>query len=246
MRRGLLLVVLVAFLGLAAASVNICAGNLFGLFERTVKGSGDLVTQERALPPFDRIKSSGACDIEVVIGSPQVVKLTFDDNLIDLIETDVDDGTLEIWSDKPYSSRHNCRVEITVDSLSAVSSSGSGDIHVEGLKAHDFEFHLSGSGDFYFQGKSEEINVDISGSGDGFLEGETGFLDIHVSGSGDIDARQLVADEAEVSVSGSGDVKVFASGSFDGSVSGSGDIVYYGDPEHVSRHVSGSGDIRKR
>ena len=67
-----------------------------------------------------------------------------------------------------------------------------------------------------------------------------------MSGSGDVDARDLKAQEAYVKVSGSGDVKVYASEGFRGRVTGSGDIDIYGNPEHVSRHVSGSGDIRKR
>ena len=71
-------------------------------------------------------------------------------------------------------------------------------------------------------------------------------VEIKVSGSGDIDARDLESTEAYVRVSGSGDVKVYAAEAIDARVSGSGDIAYYGDPEHVSRHVSGSGSIRKR
>ena len=192
-----------------------------------IQGSGDLVTETRDLDEFTRIEAKGSTDIFVTVGDEQKVTVTFDDNLVDFIVTDVRRKTLEVYCEESYSSRRPCRVEITVPSLESVRLSGSGDMEIYDLQGEMFEYTISGSGDLRMDGEIDE-------------------LDIRVSGSGDVDARDLKAKDAYVKVSGSGDVKVYTSESFEGRVSGSGDINVYGNPEHVSRRVSGSGDIRKR
>ena len=192
-----------------------------------VRGSGDLVTEERDVRDFTRIETRGAVDIFVTVGESRKLSLTFDDNLIDLIETNVRGKTLKITSERSYSSRRACKIEISVPQLEEVRVTGSGDVEIYNLSGDYFEFTVSGSGDMRAEGEIEE-------------------LDIRVSGSGDVDTRDVVAQEANVKISGSGDVKVFAEEEFYGRVSGSGDIDVYGNPEHLSRHVSGSGDIRKR
>jgi len=211
--------------------VTLMAGSVsadwFGFNSRGVKGSGDVVTEERDVKPFKRIESNGAADIYITVGDELSVKVTFDDNLIDLIETEVRGKTLKIGNRENYRSRNGCKIEISVPELERVYLRGSGDVLVERLEAEFFEFKLAGSGSLVAEGTTDE-------------------LEVRLSGSGDIDTRDLIAQEAYVSLSGSGEVKVHAEESFDGSLSGSGDIAIYGNPADFSKSISGSGSIRKR
>ena len=201
------------------------AWDLFG--QETEKGSGVLESKSVDLDDFHRIKSLGSQDIFIEIGSEQKVIITFDDNLLDNIKTKVRGGTLYIESEGSFSSKKSCKIDITVPNLDKITLSGSGDIEIINLNNSVFEYRLSGSGDLKAEGKVDE-------------------LDISISGSGDVDTRDLIASEAFVKISGSGDAKVYAKDYFEGIVSGSGDIYYYGNPEHISTSVSGSGDIRKK
>ena len=219
------IMVVAMFVIASQASADNFFSRLFGC--RGEKGSGDLVTQTRDVEKFDEISLSGSFDVRVRVGEEQSVRVTFDDNLIDYIQTEVRRGELRIYSDESFSSRHDCRVEITVQSLKDVSLSGSGDIDVTNLSGGDFSLSISGSGDVTAEGKVDQLSISVAGSGD-------------------VDARDLEALDADVHISGSGDVTVFASRYLDARVSGSGDIDYYGDPEKISSHVAGSGSIRKR
>ena len=204
------------------------AGDWFGWsFGGGVKGSGDRITEERDIRDFTKIRTSGSMDVHVVVGDQPSLSITFDDNLIDLIETRVKGKTLRITCDESYRARKSCLIEITVPKLTSVVSSGSGDMLIENLNGDYFEYNVKGSGDLEIEGEVEEV-------------------ELGVAGSGDINARQLIADHAEVVIRGSGDVDVYANESFSGSVYGSGDIDYYGKPDHVDKHVSGSGDITRR
>jgi len=61
-------------------------------------GSGELATEARTLPAFDRISIGEGLDLslEVVPGASQQVSVTYDDNLLGLIGTEVVDGELRI------------------------------------------------------------------------------------------------------------------------------------------------------
>jgi hypothetical protein len=231
----------------------------------TIKGSGKLTTEKRDIESFDRIENFISADITVRIGEPQKVELTFDDNLIDLVTTEVRGSTLEIRSERSYSSRKGCKIEIVVPSLEQVGISGSGDMNVSGLKCEDFELDIHGSGDFEGEGEvkylsvkihgsgdtefrdlvSDEVSVSIYGSGDVYLDGEVAEFDVSINGSGDVDARRLEADDVTVAVYGSGDVYVKANDRLSAKITGSGDVTYYGNPKDVNRRIYGSGSLRK-
>lgn len=205
------------------------AHDLFdGIFSghRTIHGSGTMTTEVRDVESFTQIDVSMGVDVYVTVGSPQQVKLTFDDNIIGKIRTRVRGNTLEIDCRSSLDTDSECRIEITVPSLEAFSLAGSGNIEIRGVNSDEFELELAGSGD---------VRVD----------GRTNKLGIALAGSGDIDTRQLIAENVEVDIAGSGNIKVYAEKSLEADISGSGDVRYYGDPEKVESDVSGSGSIRR-
>ena len=191
------------------------------------KGSGDLKTEPREVDEFTRVSLAGSFKVEITVGEAQSVELTFDDNLLDNIVTEVRRGELMLETKDSFSSRKPCLVKITVPTLEGVYCSGSGDIRIDNLKGDQFECQISGSGDVVANGEVKE-------------------LELVISGSGDIDTRDLKAEDVYARVSGSGDMDVYAIKSIRGTVSGSGDINYYGDPPSTRIRVSGSGDIRPR
>lgn len=219
------LLVIVLALCLSGTIAN--AHDFFGLFKKHIKGSGDIVTESRDVKDFTRIKSKGSFDINIEVGKDYSLKITFDDNLIDIITTEVRGNTLYLDSEESYQAHHSCKIDITVPDLNMVSLSGSGDISITNINTDKFEYVISGSGELTASGKVNE-------------------LELRISGSGDIDTRELIAKTVHATVSGSGDIKLYAEETFEGRVSGSGDIDYYGNPENVSTSVSGSGDINKR
>ena len=224
MPRILTLLCLFTLVVSLAVPVSASDWNIFSS-GRTEKGSGKLETEERSIKEFTRIESNLGVDINIVIGTPQKVTLTFDDNLLDNIKTKVRGRTLEIDADGSFSTKENCVIEITVASLDEVDISGSGEITITNLNADEFTFNMSGSGSLEASGKVDQL----------FLE---------LSGSGELDTRDLIAQDVEIDISGSGDAVVYAVNSLDGDISGSGDIRYVNEPQHVSTRVTGSGTIR--
>ncbi len=220
---------------------------------KKVKGNGNMTTIERSVGEYDAVAVSGWFDVDLVEGKEGELTLRGEENLLEYIKTEVQNGKLVIKTRKgvnlrPSSWKKDGGIYITVpvESIDMVSLSGSGDIVGKtALKADDFKTSMSGSGDITLQIEANTLEASMSGSGDINLSGQAGNFEVSISGSGDIRAYELEADVVDATVSGSADIKVTAKEMLKARVSGSGDIHYRGNPAKVDTKTSGSGDISK-
>jgi|SRR5512133_663098 hypothetical protein len=192
------------------------------------QGSGVLATQTRHLPSFTSVELAGSNNVVVHVGEKQSVVVKADDNLIDRVTTKARSGTLIVGNTRSsFSTKSPMRVAITVPTLDALTLTGNGNIVVDGIEA-------------------ESLKVDLPGNGTLTANGTATRLDVTVSGSGVARFTELVANDVQAAVSGSGSIFVTATKSLDASVSGSGAILYAGNPQDVTRSVTGSGVITGR
>lgn len=209
-----------------------------------IKGEGPRVEQELDLRSFDGIKLTMAADVYLTKGNSQHVRISAQQNIIDLIKKEVNDGVWKISPEENIRDHSPIKIYITVPSMNYVGLSGSGDIYTEGTfdVSGEVNIAVSGSGDIRFNTNAAAIDASVSGSGDIELNGSARNMNVRISGSGDIDAYDLRTGSCEVRVSGSGGVKVHATEDLNVRVSGSGDVYYRGNPNVTSR-ISGSGDL---
>jgi len=196
-----------------------------GSSSSTTEGSGVPATQTRDVAAFKSVELAGSNNVVIRIGAKQSVVVKADDNLLDRVTTEVHSGTLVIGNTPgSFSTSTPMSVEVVVPTLDALTLAGSGNLVVDGIDAQSLEVALPGSGT-------------LTGSG------TAGRLDATVGGSGMIQFTGLVAKDVRAVVSGSGSIFVTATESLDGSVSGSGAILYAGNPQTVTKSVTGSGAI---
>jgi hypothetical protein len=189
-----------------------------------IRGSGVPAVAERDLPPFTAVDLGGANDVTLRMGDAQSVTVYADDNLIDLVTTEVRDGTLVIGNEESFSTVSPMRVEVVAPVFAGVELTGSGTITVSNLDVVDLVALLSGSGVIEAEGKAER-------------------LDATLAGSGQLELGDLVARQATAVLAGSGEIRIHATEMLDATVSGVGTIEYAGDPESVTQAVTGSGTI---
>ena len=225
-RSRWVLVALLAFLlgGLAVALLY--EFDVFGgSSNSTAEGSGVPATQVRDVAAFKTVELAGSNNVVIRVGEKQSVVVKGDDNLLDRVTTDVQSGTLVIGNTPgSFTTETPMSVEVSVPTLTALKLAGSGNIVVNGIETESLKVALPGSGT-------------LTGSG------STTLLDVTVSGSGTVQFTQLVADNAQAVVSGSGSIFITATKSLDASVSGSGAILYSGNPQDVTKSVTGTGAI---
>jgi hypothetical protein len=182
------------------------------------------VAETRDLAPFSRVELAGVNRMTIGVGSEQLVTVRADDNVLNLITTEVADGLLVVDETDGIEAVAPMSVEVTVPSLEEVRLSGSGTIVVDG---HDLA----------------ALDVSLPGTGTVRAAGTVTTLTIDVAGTGAAELRELVARDARVTLSGTGAVFVNVTGTLDARVSGTGSVVYTGDPERVVREIAGAGAV---
>ena len=216
-------------------------------------GSGKALSETRAVSGFQAIALPGSIDVVVRQASSEGVQVRADDNVLPLVQTIVegsgDTRTLRIQFKAGVSVRTKTPVVVSVDviKLSAVSSSGSGNIRIEALKTPQLSLSISGSSDARLQQlDTDQLSVSIADSGDVQASGRAGKLDVSIAGSGDLRARKLAAGEVSVTIAGSGDASVTAQKTLSVAIAGSGDVDYGGGAVVTNKRIAGSGSVRQR
>jgi hypothetical protein len=217
-------------------------------FAASVTGSGRPVTETRAVSGFTGVALAIPGRVEVTQGDQESLTITADDNVLALIQTVVEGGTLKIrWTEKNLSvDRATIRIAVGAKTVERLAVGGSGNLRTGPLRGARLSLSVGGAGDITIASLATgELETNIGGSGNVVIEGGSADSVVaSIAGSGDLKAPKLAARRVKVNVAGSGDASVWASESLNVSVAGSGSIRYYGDPK-IGKSIVGSGDIRR-
>jgi hypothetical protein len=244
-RRRLLGACALAFA--ASAFVTAPAGAWsFGSSEQ-VQGNGNVKRQAREVGHFTGLAMSLPGKVEVRSGAGEGITIEADDNLLPLIETVVEDGTLTIRNKHKVSIRtRNLKIVVQARELDRLALAGSGSVDADRVTGSRVRFDIGGSGSMKVRkAEGESIDVNLGGSGELKVdEGSARSLSASIGGSGNIDMARVRVDKASVTVAGSGDATLWIRNNLNLTVAGSGDVNYYGDPQ-ISKSVVGSGGAKR-
>lgn len=244
--RGIALAATLAATLACAAAPSMAGGWPWG--GEQVQGSGSIKRQARQVSHFTGLALEVPGKLELRIGDSEGLVIETDDNVLPLVETVVENGTLKIRLSKRNLSlkTRNLKIVVNARQIERLALGGSGSIDADALRAPRLQIDLGGSGDIKLRGlESETVSVNLGGSGDFSARGGSARkLSVSIGGSGTVDMGQVRVDDASVSVAGSGEATVWARNELSMTIAGSGDVNYYGDPR-VSKSVVGSGDARR-
>jgi hypothetical protein len=220
--------------------------DLNGCGKETVRGSGEVITEERQVAEFKTIKLKGIGRVVLAQGQQHSVTIRTDDNILPRIETYVQNDEL-IISEQNYDLRPTIlEFNIVVANLKGIAVSGSGEVIGKNrFMSEDFYANISGAGDMALELDVTDLETKISGSGSLNLSGRANRHDAKISGSGKINAFDMHTKRVSLKVSGSGNCKVNATETLYAKISGSGDVFYKGHP-HITSKISGSGSLESR
>jgi hypothetical protein len=191
-----------------------------------VKGSGKRVVQKRQISPFTSISTEGAFEIEVTCQKDPSLEVEGDDNVLELVTTEVHGKELRLKNSKSYSMSEPVRIRVTVPNLEGLSVSGAGRIDVKDMKNDKFE-------------------IDSNGAPSIIVSGTTNTVDIDSNGAGKIDTHNLRASRAVVDSKGVSRIDLDVKEQLDITVSGPSTVTYRGDPV-VNKTINGPGKVEKR
>ena len=232
-----------AIAALLALFTSSCAFDInFGEGKR---GNGEVVEERReVVANFTEVHASEGLDVFVTQGTDFKITVEADENIIDLIGTDIRDGRLKVHAIENIG-RATKNVYVTLPDISELNSSSGADLIVQNTISVDrIELDASSGSDLEGEVNAEEVIADASSGADIKVSGRTDVLYADASSGSDIKARGLVTKRCTADASSGADISVNVSESLVADASSGADISYTGDAS-VQKKKSVSGSVHK-
>jgi hypothetical protein len=256
----------VLIIALLAFSILACQlGGLLGN-TRTVRGTGDVVEETRAVSGISGVNLATIGDLVIEVGGAESLRIEAQANLMEYLETEVVNGKLTIGTQDNVSFLNPKPINyyLTVTELESIEISSVGDIEAPDLKAGRFSIIIASTGNLDMGDlEADTLTARISSSGDvtmgvlnanalevdissnGNLDiagGEVKTQNISISSTGKYTAQDLASDEADVRINSTGTVTIWVRERLKARLNSSGDLRYRGNPT-VDASTSSSGDV---
>jgi hypothetical protein len=218
------------------------------------RAGGDMLAEQRTLPPFSRIAVEGLVDVMLVQGSTESVSVEAPSKHLAGVRTDVSDGTLTIatnqtrrwWSNFFGGATRPARVTVNFRTLDAIEAAGMVKLRADQLRTERLKVSASGATSLKIASlDAKELAVSGAGAMKFEIAGRATEQRVAISGAGDYRAADLASDDARVSVSGAGRVVVRVEKTLKIGLSGAGSVEYLGNPK-VTQSISGAGRVKRR
>lgn len=228
-------------------SAVIVLSTIVSCIDPIIYGSGNIIIEKRDVTTFNSISLNGSGNVFVTQDTVQSLRIETDDNIMNILETDVSDNTLEI----DFRAHHQVNatklnIYISMAVLKKFFLNGSGDIkNTDTIKTDNLSLKINGSGKITMCVLASSVTSVIAGSGDITISGKTDNESCKITGSGNIKAFELDSKNAQIEISGSGNCRITAFDFLNAKINGSGNIYYKGKPV-LTKDISGSGSIVKQ
>ncbi|TBN02986.1 DUF2807 domain-containing protein [Hyunsoonleella flava] len=213
-----------------------------------VKGNGNVVMETRTVDePFSKIKATEGLSVYLTQGGNESITVEADENLQELILTEVKDGVLKIHCKEQIGKASSKKVNVNFKSISGITStSGSNVYSTNTITSEKLALKSSSGSNMKVKVNTNDLTCDSSSGSNLKVSGETVSLSADASSGSNIKAGDLKAESSEVSASSGANLTVNTSKALIAKASSGGGVKYYGNPEMLDTDKSSGGSISKR
>lgn len=211
-----------------------------------IKGDGNVIKQDRAISSFDGIDVGGAFNVFLTQGETEKLVVEADENLQDVIITEVRGSTLKIKTTEDINSSTKLNIYITFKNLKDLDVSGACDLKGENkFKLGDLDLDCSGASEMELKMAAGNIDIDCSGASNAELFGTAQSVNLDLSGASKFSAMDFEVAIYDADASGASHGKIFVTEELSVEVSGAANLIYKGEPRIKEHDVSGAGSLKK-
>ena len=210
------------------------------------KGNGVIANDTRSITEnFNRVSVSEGLDVYITQADDFEITIEADENIIDLIQTDIKNGRLKIHA-RENIGRATKKIFVSMPVIAGLSSSSGADLETKTIiNADEIDLDASSGADLVVSLKASYIDASSSSGADIKISGETEDLNADASSGANINAKNLKTKTCEADASSGAGIRVDVSEKLVADASSGGDITYTGSAE-VTKNKSVSGSVRKR
>ena len=213
--------------------------------KKYVRGNGNVQKETRKVSSFDALDISSAFDVYLTQGNTESLVIEADENLLDVIKTEVRGGVLKIYVDANIRNSKTMKAYISFKMLSMIELSGACDVYGENdFKFDDIEIETSGAAEIEMKMTARKVYLDLSGASDIEFKGSAQEMVVDVSGATDLHALDFEVRECTIDASGASTIRVFVTDELSVDASGASTVRYKGNPG-IEIDTSGASSIRR-
>ncbi|MCB0686129.1 MAG: DUF2807 domain-containing protein [Saprospiraceae bacterium] len=176
-----------------------------------ISGNGNVIKKERPVSAFTSIKTSNGWDLELTQGNSHTLVIEADENLVDLVKTEIQGNTLIIHSEANINRSKMRKIHLTFVEVNTIEASGGADVVAKNdIQSGDFSIKCSGGSDLSLaQLSCDHFDGQFSGGSDANI----GFsacnaADIIARGGSDLLIKEIKAEKLTLDLMGGSDAKL--------------------------------------
>jgi hypothetical protein len=231
-------ILIVLFLATFLSSCNI------NMFNR-VNGDRNVVTQDRTTKEaFTKIKVSTGLDLYISQGSKNKITVEADENLQEIIITEVINGELKIYAEKNIWRAKARKIHVTIKNLETLIATSGADVYAnETLKVTTLKISATSGADIKISVDTDFVETSATSGSDIEISGLANNYFSNATSGASINAYELKSKNVTAKVTSGADINVFAIESIDAKATSGGDIDFKGNPKKVDKKSSSGGSI---
>ena len=211
-----------------------------------IRGNRNVATQDRNISSdFDAIKVSHGIDVQLTMGNSTSLTVEADENLHDIIMTEVENGVLRIYAEKNIWRSKKRKVYVTAEELSEIRTTSGANVRTENtITAEDFKVSSTSGSDVRLSLDVQDLSCSTTSGANAYLSGTAQKFVANSTSGSNIRAKDLKAKICEARVTSGADIAVHAIEELHASATSGGNIRCSGNPEIVKKNSSSGGSIR--
>ncbi len=210
-----------------------------------IKGSRNVVSEDRVIgSDFEIISVKQGINLYITQGKQTDIRVEADDNIIDLLITEVKNNELNIYFEKNVNRAKARNVYLTIDNISKIKASSGSSITSENtLQTTLLELDSSSGSSIKIHANASEIKTESSSGSSIIIYGKCNTFTANSSSGSTINADELKTVNAKAEASSGANIDVNVTGKLTAKASSGGDIDYEGSPTAIDKKTSSGGSV---
>lgn len=220
----------------------------FDVVGNSITGNGNVITEQRQLDSFTKIKVTEGIECELTQSNSQNVTIEADENLIKGIKTVVENGTLIISSDyNNFINISSKKVKVQIPTIESLkTTSGSSLITKSTIKGLSLKIESSSGSEVKIDAEYDSITTSASSGSEQSLAGKALTFSTQSSSGSSIDADNLLANEVTSKTSSGSSTDVHPLVRLTAKASSGSSVEYSGKPKSIDKDESSGGSVDEK
>lgn len=212
-----------------------------------IRGSRVVVSEDRNInSDFESIKVQQGINLYLTQGNSTEISVEADDNIMDLLMTEVNNNELKIYFEKNVYKAKARNVYLTTNDISKIRASSGAMVKSENtLTANTLDLDASSGSSMKIYVNANEVTSECSSGADIDVFGKTESFSARASSGSSIDADELESQNAIAKASSGANIDLNVSEKLTAKASSGGDIDFSGNPKEVNKDTSSGGSVSK-